>query len=308
MDKVSSVLQVIVPIFTALILGMIVKQRKTISEAGVDGMQRLVVHYLLPCVLYNSYLSAELTREALTSMGLLPLLFVPCLWSFHMRKSRFPYHNLPLVFTAQESGMVGIPLFLVLFGESQAYHFATLDMIQGLLALPVIAILSGDRGRRPSVWNVITSLFTSPLMLAGLLGLALKLTGLMDLLNGWGIGQVLTETTQFLAGPVSAIMLFVTGYHFSLGTEERKIVLRLGLIRLGFFGTICLAIQGVLSLLPAADPLTRWAVLLYCALPSTFVAPSLGRTDQDRAIASGLSSLLTVVTMFVFCLMAILTA
>ena len=52
----------------------------------------------------------------------------------------------------------------------------------------------------------------------------------------------------------------------------------------------------------------RWAVALYCALPVTYLAPSVGHTEEESAVASGVCSALTVVCLLVFCIMAVLIA
>ena len=309
MGRISSILQVILPIFVAMGLGVLLRRTQTISKEGMAGIQQLVVRYLLPCVLFNAYLTCELSAEALVCMGLLlPLLFIPCLCAFHARKKSLPYHNLPLIFTDQESGALGIPLFLVLFGQSQVYHMAALDLTQGLLVLPVIALLSAKQGDRPTVGSVLKGLFTSPLLLSGLLGLGLNLSGLMDVLDRAGIGPVITATTQFLAAPISALMLFSAGYHFSLDKDSRPLILQLSLIRFLSFAAIGLVIQAALCLVPNVNPITRWAVLLYSTLPCTYIGPSLGRTQQERMLASSMSSVLTVVSMLTFCVIAAITA
>ena len=61
---------------------------------------------------------------------------------------------------------------------------------------------------------------------------------------------------------------------------------------------------GALFLLPNVDSLTRWAVLLYCALPGSYLSPGLGRSAEDATMASGVCSVLTATCLAVFCVMA----
>jgi len=53
------------------------------------------------------------------------------------------------------------------------------------------------------------------------------------------------------------------------------------------------------------DGVDRWAVLLYCLLPSSYLTPSLGRSEEDSIIASGVCSLLTITCLVAFCVMTI---
>ena len=78
------------------------------------------------------------------------------LWAFRYGRKKFPYHNLPQLFCAQESGMLGIPLFMILFGADQAYRMGVLDLAQAVVAYPVIALLSADTGENPNVTLIKT--------------------------------------------------------------------------------------------------------------------------------------------------------
>lgn len=309
MDKLLSVLQVVAPIFTAIALGIFARKKQIISSRENQGLQQYVLNFGLPCVLFNSCLTADLGAEAVTSMALVtPLLLLSTLWAFRARKGRFPFHNLPMLFSAQESGMLGIPLLITLFGESQAWRMGVLDLAQVPVAIPVMAILSSNAGESPTLSQIVKKVFRSPLLLMSLLGLTLNLSGAAAWLDSTGVGPVITGATGFVAQPVSAAMLFSVGYNFSLGEGNRKSILGVATAHLGMLTVFCLVIQGLLFLVPDVDVLTRWTVLLYCALPASYIAPSLGRTEEDRTVASSVCSVLTVVTLVIFCLIAALTA
>ena len=305
MEKLMEVLQIVAPIFAAMALGALARRRQLLSEEGNAGLRQFVLNFGLPCVLFNSCLTASFGPESLLSMALvLPLLCLSALWAFRARRKQLPYHNLPMLFSAQESGMLGIPLFATLFGAGEAYRVGILDMTQALLAIPVIAVLAAPPMEKPSPAAIVGQVFRSPLLLMALLGLALNLTGAAAALDRAGALAILTAVTDFLAQPVSAVMLFSVGYNFSLGTGARQAVFRVAAIHFVLFGVFCLVIQSALCLVPSTDALTRWAVLLYCFLPGSFIAPGLGRTGEDAALASGVCSVLTVATLAVFCVMA----
>ena len=78
-------------------------------------------------------------------------------------------------------------------------------------------------------------------------------------------------------------------------------IFKLAAIHFGTFALICGIMQGVLLLLPSVDPMTRWAVLLFGILPPSYLSPSLGRSEEEYTVASGICSILTVVTLAIFC-------
>ena len=309
MDKVLSVAQVIAPIFTAIFLGMLARRKQLLTAEGVQGMQQFVMKFGLPCVIFNSCLTAQIGGEALSSMALAaPMVIAGTFWAFRARKRQFRYHNLPQLFTAQETGMLGIPLFMILFGVNEAYRMGVLDLAQAITAYPTIAILSADTGENPTLGGIVKKVILSPLLLMSLLGLGLNLSGIGTWLDSIGVRAVITECTSFLAQPVSAMMIFSVGYNFSLNKGNRGTILKIAGIHFAFFALCGLAAQGILLLIPGVDSLTRWAMLLYCTLPASYLAPTLGRSEEDYTMASGVCSILTVVSLAVFCVMAAMVA
>lgn len=309
MEKVLAVAQVIVPILVAIFLGMLSRKKEMLTQAEAKGLQQFVLKFGLPCVVFNSCLTAQIGLESLSSMVLVLLaLFLSSLWSFRAGKKLFPYHNLPMLFSAQESGMIGIPLYLILFGRAEAYRIGVLDVTQAILAFPVIALLAANVGENPAPGQIVKKMLTSPLLVMSFLGLALNFSGGAQWLNEIGIGALITESTGLLAQPVSVLMIFSIGYNFSMDRKNRGVILKISAIHLAYFMLACALIQAVLFLLPEVDAMTRWAVLLFCALPSSYLAPGLGRTEEEYTIASGVCSLLTVVCLVVFCIIAAIVA
>ena len=309
MNNIIKVLEIIIPIFATIFLGAFAKRKNKFSEEANQGLQQFVMTFCLPCVLFNSCLTASFGMESVTAMALLlPLVLLSSLWSFRFGKKKYPYHNLPMLFSAQEGGMLGIPLFMTLFGTAHAFRMGVLDLAQSVVAIPVIAILSADTGKNPSAAVVLKKVFQSPLLLMSLLGLTMNLTGAMDFLNTLGIGGIITEVTGFLAQPVSAAILFCVGYNFSLSKDNRKQVFEICGLHLLTFSVICLIIQGILCFVPSVEAETRWAILFYCALPGSYLATGLSKTKEESTVAANVCSILTVVCLMVFCVIAILAA
>lgn len=305
MGQIITVLQIIVPIFAAMLLGMLARRRELLTPQQNAGLQQFVMQFGLPCVVFNSCYGAAISVDSLASMALVVVLVGLCsLWGFHARKRAFPYHNFPMLFSAQESGMIGIPLYIMLFGAAQTYHMGMLDLAQAVIAYPVIALLTTQTGKSPSAGEIAGKLLRSPLLLMSLAGLALNLSGAAAWLDGCGVGGIITETTGFIAQPVSAAMLFSVGYNFSVSAGNRGTILRAAGIHVVMFAAVGAVMQAVLLLLGPVASETRWAVLLYSILPASYLTPSMGRSAEEDAIASGVCSVLTIVTLLGFCAMA----
>ena len=306
MEKIISLLQILVPILTCIGLGMIARKKQLITPEQNGGIQQFVLKFCIPCVLFNSCLQASVGLESVTTMvALLPVLLLSTVWGFTKGKKRFPYHNLPNFFAANETGMLGIPLCVLLFGANQAYRMGMLDMAQGLIGIPVMVILSANTGKEASVKEIIKNILLSPLFIMSVLGLSLGLSGAAVWLDQIGVGQIIKETTTLLSQPVSAAMLFSIGYNFTMERENRKEIFKIVGIKVVFSAAACLIMQGVLCLLPEVDTLTRWVVLLYCVLPGSYLTPTLGRNEKESVMASGVCSMMTVLTLLGVCAVAV---
>ena len=60
MEKWSAVAQVIVPIFAAVALGVFARKKGILSPEGNQGLQQFVMKFGMPCVLFNSTLTAAI--------------------------------------------------------------------------------------------------------------------------------------------------------------------------------------------------------------------------------------------------------
>ena len=305
MEKFLTVIQVVAPIFVTVLLGIFARRRKALSPEEIQGMQRFVIKFCIPCLLFRSCLTADITSQALSSMALVPpFLLLGAVWGFWLRNRKYPYHNLPFLLACKETGMMGIPLFMALFGVDQAYRMGVLDLAQAVVAFPMLGILSADSGENLSVKTVVRQIVTSPLIIMSLLGITLNLSGIWSAVEAVGMGGIVTETVSFLSQPVSAVMLFCVGYNFTMREESRASIIKLSLVHIGYFAVAGLAVQGILFLLPGVDAPTRWATILYFVLPASYLTPGLGRNRADFELASGVCSLTTVLCLAAFCVMA----
>ena len=201
--------------------------------------------------------------------------------------------------------MLGIPLFMILFGGDQAYRMGILDLTQAIVVYPVLAILSGNPGSASSPKAVIREMLRSPLMVMSLIGLMLNLSGVWGWIQEMGAGEIVTDTFSYLSQPVSMLMLFCVGYNFTLTPENTSQIVKISAVHFFMFLGAGLVLQGVLFLFPGVDAMTRWAMFLYALLPASFLMPSLGKTERDCNITSGVCSLLTAVTLVAFCIIAV---
>jgi len=201
--------------------------------------------------------------------------------------------------------MLGIPLYLTLFGTAHMFKIGVLDLAQAITCIPVIAILGADMGENPKPIDIAKQVVRSPILIMAVLGLALNLSGVRATAMGAGVVPVLSEVAAFIAQPVSALMLFSVGYNLSMSCGNRGGILRLSAIHFAMFAAAGVLMQGILCLLPQVEAETRWAILLYSTLPGSYISTTLGRTQEESEFASGVCSVLTIVSLLIFCIIAV---
>ena len=200
--------------------------------------------------------------------------------------------------------MLGIPLYMTLFGAAHVFRMGVLDLAQSTFCIVTIAILTADTGENPSPGYILRQVLRSPLLIFSVAGLILNLSGAKIMLDRIRIMSVITEVTGFIGQPVSALMLFSVGFSLSISEGNRAAIMRLSAIHFVLLAAAGLVMQGILFLLPEVETQTRWAILMYTTLPGSYIAATLGRTQEETEIASGVCSLLTVISLVVFCVIA----
>ena len=70
MNSLIKVLEIIIPIFVIISLGVYARKRNKISEEACKGLQQFIMTFRFPFVLFNSCLTGDMGLDTLTAMGL----------------------------------------------------------------------------------------------------------------------------------------------------------------------------------------------------------------------------------------------
>lgn len=298
MDKLIAIIQTALPVFLALFLGMLCRQKQFISREGIDALKKVVINITLPAVLLHAFAAAEYTPS---TIALPVLVFVLCcvalvLGTAIVRLFRIKSRLAPFVATGFEAGMIGYALFVLLFPSVSSSEFAILDLGQTLFVFTLFKILLSGK---TDLKAIARDMVTTPILWAVLAGVILGATGLYEAMGSWGIRGILDSATDFISAPTGMIILLTVGYDLVLKEIPWKKTAGLIAMRLAVMAVI-LSIMILLNRTVLGGAMFEGAAVLLCILPPPYVIPVFADEPGERVqIASALSAL-TLITILLF--------
>ncbi len=196
----------------------------------------------------------------------------------------------PALFTGFETGMIGYALYLAVFGQSEVYRLAIVDLGQVTFVFFVlVTYISRQNGNRTSGWQLIRSFLLSPVILAILLGILASLTGLGTLLETTRGGQMVATTVQLLGNLTVPLITIAIGFELHLGRETLKAPLLAALVRILVLFALATLINKVLIRdLLHLEPQFETALMTLFLLPPPSSSPfSCVRSARAPSICAG---------------------
>ena len=299
----TAVIESALPVFLALALGMLCREKKFLDRSGIDALKKVVLNITLPAVLLNAFASADYSAAAMAQPV---ILFLLCCLALAMgfgivRLTKAKGRLSGYLASGFEAGMLGYTLFALLFPERSASEFALLDLGQTLFVFTVYKfLLSGKSG----VKEILRDMVTSPILWAVFAGVLLGATGLYARLHSWGVGSTLDALTGFISAPTGMIILLTVGYDLVLKQIPWKqtaglIAMRLSIMAV-IYGIILLLNRTVLN-----GQIFEGAALLMLILPPPYVIPVFADEPAERVKISSALSALTLVSMVLFAVLTV---
>lgn len=277
-DPLTLFLQVL-PIILLIALGMLLRQTRFLKPETVEQLKQMVLSIGLPALLFQAFASTTLNQSYL---AIVATVFVTCLVLLGaailvLRLLKVDNPFAPALFTGFETGMIGYALYLAVFGQSEVFRLAIVDLGQVTFVFFVlVTFISRQNGDRLSGWQLIRSFLLSPVILAILLGILASLAGLGGLLQTTRGGQMVATTVQLLGNLTVPLITIAIGYELHLGRATFKAPLLAALVRiLILFGLATLINTFLIRDLLQLEPQFETALMTLFLLPPPFVIPIL---------------------------------
>ena len=275
----------IVPLVGFVGIGILFRLKQLLLPKTVDQLKWLIVHVLLPGVLFRTFLTARLdpglAAVAAAVFGVNIVMYAAGL--LLARGLRHGGRYAAFLVSGMEYGMLGLALFTSLYGIAKAEYIAVVDLghefFFWFLFVPVFS--SREEGTRGFP---VKAMLTSPINLSILAGLVLNLTGATAAIAGNPAGQGLLALCDGMGAAIGPLILMVIGYGLSFDRRAAVDVLATCLARLALAAGGAYLVGNILvgQVLgwPAGYVVAVW--LLFLTAPS-FSVPVFARPKTRRS-------------------------
>ncbi|MCX7041035.1 MAG: hypothetical protein NT005_18130 [Spirochaetes bacterium] len=290
----------LIPLAGFIGLGVLFRLKELLSARTIDQLKWLIVHVLLPGVLFKTFLLARLD-PGLTVVAAAVFGINVVMSGFGLLLARGLRHGgryAPFLTGGMEYGMLGLALFTSLYGLAKAEYIAVVDLGHEIffwfLFVPVFS--SREEGTKGIPFK---SMITSPINLAILAGLILNISGLSAALSVNPAGLGLISLCDMMGAAIGPLILVVIGYGLRFERRAGPDVLFTCLTRLALAAGGAYLVGNILigRILHWPPGYTAAAWLLFMTAPS-FSVPVFARprNEQERAYISTTIALYTIVT------------
>ena len=301
MRAFADLLQVILPVFTAIALGRICHSRQLLSAETVAGLRTTAVNVTLPAVSLITFAQADYSpRHLLVTVWIFLACYIALgLGKLAQRILKVPGDLMPYLCTAFEGGMLGYSLYPLIYGDLSPLAILSLGQIVFIYTAYKVH-LSGAHGPR----QVVREMVRTPALWTLTLGLVLGVSGLYRRMDAIGLQAVFDKTVSFVSAPTSFMILLCIGYDLDLRHIEWS--------KIG--GTILARLLIMVLLLGATLLLNRWllggvieisAALMMFLLPAPMLVTAFTRDQSEASYAASALSVMTLITGAAFVLLAI---
>lgn len=266
------------PIYLCIAAGYASVRWNLFTKADMRVFGKFVIQIALPALLFNALASRPLGEVvhpgyllAFTAGSL--ALIGGALWFSRsvLRKSLTESAYVAMGMTCSNSGYVGYPVMLLLFGPLGGVILALNLIVENLIKLPLLFTLAdagAHEGERPSLLQALKQtgerLVRNPMIVAIFAGFVVALLG-------WQLPAVITRTVTLFSAASSGMALFIIGGTL-VGLQVKGMRRQVSLIAVGKLLLHPLAVFAAVSLLPllglpSVDGDLRTAAVLSAAMP-----------------------------------------
>ncbi|WP_213881426.1 AEC family transporter [Pseudomonas sp. dw_358] len=221
-----TVLAVVLPIFALILVGYLCRKTNRLGEKAASEINRMVVWLCLPALLFKVTATATWAQiwqpgfVLAFGAGCMLVFFATLAWRLSQRHSLVEASLDGLSAAYANTGYIGIPLCLLVFGQSglEPALISSLIVVCVLFAVAVVCIevgLQQEKHLGRAVLTVLRALAKNPLVVSPIIGAGWAMTGL-------GLATPVLHFLDMLAAATTPCALISLGLFLAQEQQGRK--------------------------------------------------------------------------------------
>lgn len=287
------ILKSLIPIGFVATLGWIAGWRKILDPKYSAYFSTYVMSFSFPCLLLVKTATTKVSDLinyrfiggfTLGLMGMYLLMFIISHYIYQRSVSASCQSSLLCSFP--NMAFMGIPIFMILFGEQSLTSIVIGNVITSLTMIPItVSILeySQESKVKTNLWYIILKVFKKPLVLSPILGCTISTLNLT-------LPKLVIDSLAMVGTTTSGVSLFGLGLIIS----ANKIILNRHVLLNVFFKNLVhpLIMWGIVVILGITGNWAKEAVLL-CAMPTAIITTMFAAKYQVLETESSSSTIVS---------------
>lgn len=310
MGHFSQTLTVIVPVIVVIISGFLSKKNNLIKPEGVDGMRTFITSIALPAAMFRAIATMKMTKEVWICCIVIFLTVLIVFLIGRLLLIVFPKLNpmMPFLITCFEAGMLGYPLYTLLFGMDMLSNAIIIALGSDLFVFTIYSALLRQQEGQGGIKDTINSMLKSPIFISIVLGIIFSATNFNSKFGDSTILTVFFSVLDFFGKPIACVMLFVIGCGISFSKKNILEVFLTCFIRLILMGIFAFIVIYTLNIFIELNEYLKTAVFLLFFLPAPYILPVFAKKEENRVFLSTVLSINLIFSMISFSIITYLVA
>ncbi|MBP3399976.1 MAG: AEC family transporter [Erysipelotrichaceae bacterium] len=223
MDSFVTALNVVLPLLMLVVVGYLLKMKHFFNETTLKQMNKLVFSLLIPCSLFKSIVNSSI-EEAVSPdymlfclLGVAAMILSGILLGEKLCERQDQKGVMAQAIFRGNTVLFGIPVVSMLYpNESIVLTTSMIAIVVPIFNICAVVSLQMHAGMKTDVKSLIVSVLKNPMVIATLLGFAIKLSGLT-------LPSFVMKTITEIGSAANPIGLIVLGATFELPAISQNI-------------------------------------------------------------------------------------
>lgn len=303
----------VLPVIFLIVFGNLLQRFNFLKQATLDDFKKIIINFSIPSLLFITFSEAKIESRYMLIFPVVFVSWVFMLFSALFLKKVFNSKNryFPTLFLTSEAGMFGYPLYLAVYGSSEIYKLAIVDLGQAFFFyIVLVSYIIKLNGKSLGTKQLLINFAKSPVIISIIIGVFAGVTGVINPIKQFPVSNSILETLKLISNLTVPMICIAIGYelHFNFKTIGKPllvVVTRIFILAALAFLISTYVLGGMLHL----DKTFKIALSSLFILPVSFTVPIFikGSTEDDKQFILNTISVSIILSLISFMILISIT-